>query len=209
MNDNQTPTNPGRRRLAKGGLAVPVVLASLTSNNAFAALPYRCFVSGKLSGNMSPFGPNARSVDQSCSLPQSRGQVQSNLAGDMRTFGSVFGGVNVYVNGTGGSSGLTLSPGSSAGANAPATLLQVLTLSNAGDSPVQDLETLRQGVVVYENARNFPPPNDLVPLTTQQVVEFVQAVKSGSGVVVTTSIGAKNFSNAEVKAYLSELSVSV
>ncbi len=50
---NETETKPvdlNRRRLTKSGLAAPVVLASLASKNALASVPYRCTISGKLSG---------------------------------------------------------------------------------------------------------------------------------------------------------------
>jgi hypothetical protein len=48
--------NTARRRLAKGGLAAPVVLATLASKNALAAAPYNCTISGQLSGNTSSHG---------------------------------------------------------------------------------------------------------------------------------------------------------
>ena len=48
--------NETRRRLTKGSLAAPVVLATLSSKNALAAVPYNCTVSGKLSGNTSSHG---------------------------------------------------------------------------------------------------------------------------------------------------------
>lgn len=52
----QPPTDESRRRLAKAGLAVPVVLASLASKRALASVPYNCTVSGQLSGNTSSHG---------------------------------------------------------------------------------------------------------------------------------------------------------
>jgi hypothetical protein len=58
---NETPResiNINRRRLAKGGLAAPIVLATLASKHALADPLYACTVSGKLSNNTSPHGPN-------------------------------------------------------------------------------------------------------------------------------------------------------
>lgn len=51
-----------RRRLAKGGLAAPVVLATLASKSVLGAAPHNCTISGKLSGNTSSHG-----VEGNCS----------------------------------------------------------------------------------------------------------------------------------------------
>lgn len=203
MNDNSSPTKPGRRRLAKGGLAVPVVLASLTTKNAFAALPYNCFLSGKLSNNMSPFGPAGRTTSRSCALPSNRTQVQSNLRDDLTTFSSVFG-IDIYVNANG-----KLSP--NAGGSTPrplATLYQMLTKESAGPNPVPNLLTLQQAIVVYRNAVAFPPPNDMVPLTTTQVIALAQAVNRGGSYTYTdgASMATKTFTTPQIVAYFAELS---
>jgi hypothetical protein len=42
-----------RRRFAKAGLAAPVVLATLASKPVLGAVPWKCTISGKVSGNMS------------------------------------------------------------------------------------------------------------------------------------------------------------
>ncbi|HVR54985.1 MAG TPA: hypothetical protein VMS38_35020 [Pseudorhodoferax sp.] len=60
----QAPQNPARRRLAKGAVAVPAVLASISTKNALANPIYGCTVSGKMSGNASPAARNK--TDKSC-----------------------------------------------------------------------------------------------------------------------------------------------
>lgn len=45
--------DPTRRRLAKAGLAAPVVLATLASKPVLGAAPHNCTISGQLSGNTS------------------------------------------------------------------------------------------------------------------------------------------------------------
>lgn len=45
--------DPLRRKLAKGGLGLPVVLATLASKPVFGATPWKCTISGQVSGNMS------------------------------------------------------------------------------------------------------------------------------------------------------------
>lgn len=73
---NETENKPvdlSRRRLAKGGLAAPIVLASLVSKNALANPAYRCTISGQLSNNYSPVpadGTN-RNSSVSCDLGSS------------------------------------------------------------------------------------------------------------------------------------------
>lgn len=52
MNKFEQVNNPSRRRLAKGAIAGPAVLATITSKHALGAT-YACTVSGHDSGNMS------------------------------------------------------------------------------------------------------------------------------------------------------------
>ena len=99
MNANHQPQNPSRRRLARGGLAAPIVLASLTTKHAFASNLYHCTVSGQMSGNMSPFGPN-KNPGASCATGMNRAQVMAALQNDSTTFASVFGVDIYYANGT-------------------------------------------------------------------------------------------------------------
>ncbi len=205
MNDQTTLTNPSRRRLAKGGLAVPVVLASLTSKNAFAALPYHCFVSGQLSNNQSAFGPNQQTANQSCTLPLNNARVQSALQNDRTTFSSVFG-IKIYVR-----TNNTLTTSAIDSNNNPlpeATLLQVLKLTNAtfsGNNPVPNLVPLKQAVVLYKNALVYPPPNDLVPLTTAQIIGLAQARYNNGSYTVKTSIGDKTYTSAQIDTYFNQL----
>lgn len=45
-----------RRRLAKGGLAAPIVLGTLLSRPVLGAVPHNCTISGQISGNISSHG---------------------------------------------------------------------------------------------------------------------------------------------------------
>src|SRR4030095_6701924 len=51
--DDAEPPDRLRRRLAKGGLAIPVVLSTLGSRPVLGQVPYICTMSGKASGNTS------------------------------------------------------------------------------------------------------------------------------------------------------------
>lgn len=57
-----------RRRLVKGGLATPAVLATLASKQVLGSAPYNCSMSGKLSGNVSGHGKaqTCSSLGSSC-----------------------------------------------------------------------------------------------------------------------------------------------
>ena len=54
--DDSQPPDPLRRRLAKGGLAIPVVLSTLGSKPVLGQGPSNCTCSGQLSGNVSSPG---------------------------------------------------------------------------------------------------------------------------------------------------------
>lgn len=63
MNDPVSKPSAGqpdalRRKLTKGGLAAPVVLATLASKPVLGAVPWNCTISGQISGNVSGHGEN-------------------------------------------------------------------------------------------------------------------------------------------------------
>jgi hypothetical protein len=51
--EDQPQVNEQRRRLAKGGLAAPIVVGTLLSRPVLGAAPHNCTISGQLSGNVS------------------------------------------------------------------------------------------------------------------------------------------------------------
>lgn len=65
LHPTSTPNQPDplRRKLAKGGLALPVVLATLASKPVLGAPPYNCTISGQLSGNTSSHGDGENCAD--------------------------------------------------------------------------------------------------------------------------------------------------
>lgn len=202
MNADQTPSNPARRRLTRGGLAVPVVLASLASRNAFAVTPYNCTISGQLSGNMSPLGPN-KNPDGSCSLLAGRSEVLSTLKSDQSTFESVFS-TAYFANGTNDKadtlSGAAFQPPSQA-----ATLYQVLNLSNytSGMGAPKEPDFAKMAVVLYQNAGQGP--SDLYPLTKPQVVAMFNAALKNLDYNGSTSMGAFTWTPKDVRAYFGQL----
>lgn len=210
MNDNSAPTNPARRRLARGGLAAPVVLASLTTKNAFAAtLPYACFVSGKLSNNLSPYGPNPTgNQNPECPLQSSTTQTSSRLQGDTTTFNSVFNNLSIYIRASNPQLGrLTTSPGTSSQSNTPATLYQVLTGTNAtgGNSPVPNLPRAQKYVTIYFNAKGVTTTTGVQPLTQSQALQLINAEIAGTGTTISTSMGDLTLTAGDVSSYINQM----
>ena len=67
------PVNEQRRRLAKSGLAAPIVIGTLLSRPVLGAAPHKCTISGQLSGNVSTHGTTV--------LCSSLGQTPAHYAG--------------------------------------------------------------------------------------------------------------------------------
>jgi hypothetical protein len=72
-----------RRRLTRGGLSIPVVLATLGSRPVLGAAPYNCTISGQMSGNTSShgepvpcrIGASASEVEQEAIANPSLGEI--------------------------------------------------------------------------------------------------------------------------------------
>ncbi len=227
MNIDQAPSNPSRRRLARGGMALPVVLASITGRNAFAATPYLCTVSGKLSGNMSLFGPNKDS-SADCTLRASRSELIARLETDQTTFSFVFGDM-IYANGDNDTADkLSGQPFKSTDAakrgplsrkgsyskihsvsqtDPPpqeATLHQVLKVDTyVASSMPKDREFMRMAIVAFANATEGP--SDLYPLTRQQVIAMYKAAGHGLDYRGRTSMGDFTWGPSEVRRYFEHL----
>ena len=204
MTTERTPTNPSRRRLAKSGLAVPVVLASVTSKNAFG-LPYQCFTSGKLSNNLSGFGPNPdQNNNPACKLDSNTSTATSALIGDQQKINDTFVGVSVFRRPNGR---LVTTSGNQ---NVPATLHDVLVGQSAtgeNQSPVQNLPLLKKAVVVYFNAKGKTVISDAQPLTEAQTVQLINAVIANQGATFQTSVGRLDLTPAGVQQYFNQFVV--
>lgn len=194
---NKTTNEPidlSRRRLAKTGLAAPIVLATLASKNALAA-PYSCTVSGKLSGG------STHTAAPSCKLGQSAATLAGGLTNDTTTFLSAFGlDLYYYKGGTTPKIGNSTVPGSS-----PATLYQILTVSSEPNILTRkptDLPFAKMAVMLYLNA---PVSGDIYPLTKAQVVAMFTAAIQGNNYTGSTSMGSFTWTPAQVKSYFSEL----
>lgn len=187
-----------RRRLTQGGLATPVVLASLLSKDALATnVAYRCSVSGKLSNNTSAKGPNKSKTDADCKL----GKSQSDYIGQCSTTWSLkntklkdLGLANKYFYNGSYITSSSLSP------NTPATVKQLLTLS--GDAAY--LDYAKKALVVFLNAYELNSSGGgytSYPLAKSEAVLAFNAIANNGG----CTIRSFNMDNTVVRNYLDRL----
>jgi hypothetical protein len=196
--NNNKPVDLGRRRLAKGGVAVSAVLATLASKNALAAFPYQCGLSGKLSNNTSPHGPK---TGESCELGNTAGYWETSLLNDTRTFNAVFG-VSLYFY-----KSSTQEIGNSALDDTPATLLQVLKINktpSARNKQPDELEFAKIAVVIYLNAE-YLAGGSHYPLNKQQVIDMFKAVVNDSSYTTETSAGFITLQTQDIRDYFMQL----
>ncbi len=197
---HEMKVNQGRRRLTQGGLAAPIVLATLASKGALADVPYHCSLSGQLSGNQSPNGPNTNpSAD--CTLGSSAATVKTALTADSTKFKDVFTAKPIYSKVTSGGSNIeirfTTFPGSG-----DATLYQVLAANNTSTISASDLAFCRAAVVLRYNGSN---DRSVYPLSKTEVVSMFNAAIAGSDYTGTSSLGSFTWSPSQVRAYFAML----
>lgn len=182
-----TTVDENRRNLTKGGLAVPVVLASLASKNALAAsAPYNCTISGKLSGNTSAHGQ-----DQACNVGRTPGYWKTHTPWCIwNGAGQKFGGSSAdgatlpqtfwYV--TSGNQKNWVAPGTSGATEA--TLLEVIDPSfvngDQGDAGKPYAELGRHVIAAVLNfyCLNLPFTYPIRP--SEAIAMYTQVYNTGS-----------------------------
>jgi len=166
-----------RRKLVKGGLATPVILATLASKPVLGAAPYNCTISGQISGNTS-----SHSAPETCSsLGLSPGYWKNHTGvGDWPSispnaaFNTVFADAYWWVSQNANT--VELCPPSYQNCTANPSFLQVLQ-STAGMRPRLNYPALaRAAVASLLNAYKFAPN---YPLTPTDVVAMFNSVYSG------------------------------
>lgn len=174
--NNETEIKPvdlNRRRLAKTGLATPIVLATLASKNALANPAYRCTISGQLSNNYSPVptdGTN-RSDNASCALGPSvdtlrTGSGWGNVNKDA-DFSSVFN-INPYYSRN--QNGLLRK----AGGAQVASLNHVMTIDNwvTNNNAPHDVPLARAAIAAYVGFVALGADYPLTLLQIQQMFDY-------------------------------------
>lgn len=189
---NTAVVDENRRRLTKGGLAAPVVLATLASKNALAAAPYNCTVSGKLSGNTSSHGTpvacSSLGVSPGCwKSPHVKGTAPSYS--DTR-WPSPYNPKTPFT---------TAFSSYPSGFNTK-TMLEALSTGGGGN-----IALARAAIASLLNSLKFAPD---YPLTPTQVQQLFNATCNGGSIVLSTVFnvtGTEAWYMADVKSYFESL----
>lgn len=175
---NQPPIDESRRRLAKGGVAGSIILSSLVGKSALA-IPYRCTVSGQVSGNMSPVG---RDTTTSCDVGFSPAEWVTRVSSGSFTgtngvlttaqFNTIFGS-HFATN----AANTQIVPVGTVGSHA-STLLEILTLNAGGGIDALKLTFARLAVATFLNRRATAG----FPLSELQIVDMFNTTADGVGI---------------------------
>lgn len=149
---NRNPQDPARRRLARGALATPAVLASITAKDALAG-NYHCSVSGKMSGNMSHKGAadGCRSPGYSCTVWKERCRSSSTKVRDC--LGIDYKGKSTTTRGV--TTHRRASPACGESGWTSATCDQLMNGSDYSSYPVDDIQLVYAAMCAYLNAQEF------------------------------------------------------
>lgn len=203
MHDEQPTTQAPdlqRRRFTKGGLAAPVVLATLASKPVLGAnFAYHCTVSGKISGNTSaPHGDgsctvaNVKTADTWKATPLASwpAGAKNNSGDNYRKFRN-----------TPKDSSTTFSNAYKKPDNSDARLNDVLNGNLIGGAPNPELG--KEAVAAMLNALNLDGLGGptLFPISAVEVARLFNAVVNGGTVEPTTTYAGKRWGAAEVLTY--------
>lgn len=178
------PVNEGRRNLTKAGLAVPAVLGTLASRPVLANVPWKCTISGQVSGNVS--GHESETCN---SLGSSHADLTSSYSSSTDTLSDLFPGLTVYFHWNSSTNSLTTAPG-----DPEATIPQIL-----GSIPPSGLEYAQKAVVLLLNAKSIADTS-LYPLTEFQAKNLYIAAATGGSYNDTNP--PVNWANAQVNYYI-------
>jgi hypothetical protein len=180
------PVDQQRRRLAKGGLAAPIVIGTLLSRPVLGAAPHKCTISGQVSGNMSTH-------DQSVSC-STLGSSPSVLAASSASWPSSL------KDGSGNPLLFKLAPSTTnpkfadvyTGGGGDATVMEVITGSvTVKPGSAATVELGKEAVAAYINAAD----QTKYPITQQEVVAMFNAVIVTGGSYQYSSTVSMNAAN--------------
>jgi hypothetical protein len=195
MQDENTPIteqpDQQRRRFTKGGLAAPIVLATLVSKPVLGA-SYHCTVSGKLSGNTSaPHGngdcdinsktPDGWKTTHPSGWPPGTTVLDNTTLKTIRFNATTPAFSDKYKKDS-----------------QSARLLDILNGSLDGSPP--NLVLGKEAVAAYLNSLALGAPA-VFPLSTAEVVRLFNGVIDGGTVVATSTFPSKFWDAAKVLTY--------
>lgn len=217
--------NPSRRRLARAGIAAPVVLGSLTSQPVLGTTSrYWCTISGKLSGNVSNHanelncktlgkspgywknkswpGPFIKGTlsDSSCNFSGSSlaGTVFNGYSADGKTLAAAF---KMKANGGACTIYDATDSVNFGTCTKKATMLQVLhTGGGLNDTMIASLG--RATVASLLNAKQFGGAYGSYPLTQGQIIDMFNAVYLGGTYQINPTV---SWDRDQVRNYFESL----
>lgn len=221
--DPSAPSDPGRRRFTRGGLAAPVLLGTLASKPILGQAGVQCTVTGNMSGNTSVRGTQPACSQSGASstswlnnmswpAPLTRGQLTNSNPDIQAASGTVFDGWILQ--------GATNSYTTSAIFSQTSTTTSSATLANAfkvknGTAKATMLQVLMPaalptatagnplGIAVVTSLLNaFSRPN--YPVSAVQIIAMFNAVSGGGNYMVG---GVTPWNQARVLQYLQSLYV--
>jgi hypothetical protein len=201
MKNNAPPQRPNalRRRLTQGGLAAPVVLATLASKPVLGAAPYHCTISGQMSGNFTSH-PSAVNCDTLGDTPDDWAKLMTWVGTapyePTTVFQTVF--ANAYKRKT--ESGTLYLVAATTNGSQDATLLNVLTLPASTANPPPN-PLLGQAAVA--SLLNAAKNGTKYPLTTAQVIAMFNATYPNGGMYPVNS--SVSWGASQVLTYLESL----
>lgn len=190
-----------RRKLVKGGVATPVVLATLASKPVLA-VSWNCTISGQLSGNVSSHGEACTNVGLGKSGLVSTYPYPSN---SMSTISGLFPNLSTnyfFIAGTATDSGGTVSGGTLSfnssgvppGGSSAASINQILNLPAPSGS-----DYAVKALVLLLNAKGITDPS-VYPLVQSQAERIYVAAATGGTFSDTNP--TVDWSNAEVLHFI-------
>ncbi len=174
MNDEtkRPSVNQGRRRLTKAGLAAPAVLGTLASGKVLGAVPWKCTVSGQVSGNVS-----GHESEVCNTLGTSKANLVTTLQSQSDTRKLTDLGVPDYYH----EQGNKITDNTHGVA---ATLLQILTLPAHPSHTPPNLTYGQKALVLLLNAWTLAD-HSLYPLTQSEAQKLFKAAVEGTHYIDT------------------------
>lgn len=194
------PVNEARRKLTKAGLAVPAVLGVLASKPVLA-VPWKCTVSGQVSGNVS-----GHEAEVCSNLGRSaNGWVSAGVASWPAKFKDASGNPLLFKNAPAGNGTKFADAFAGPGGTGDATVLQVLegTAVPRGSphsaSLVLGQETLAAAMSAEDGTIGYPA----FPIHSADAIQMFNSINGGGS--YPTGIGSETWSSAKVIWYLQSL----
>lgn len=180
------PVNEARRKLTRAGLAIPAVLGTLASKPVLANVPWKCTISGQVSGNVS-----GHEQETCTSQGQGRATLLTDYQGTATKLSDLFPGLTVYFRWKDSPSpgALTTIPG-----KPEATISQIL--ANIAPS---GLEYAQKAVVLLLNAKSIHDTS-IYPLAESQAIKLYVAAATGGTFNDTNP--TVDWSNVQVRYYI-------